>query len=89
METILSFDVTIVVCNCNRGKRKAHVYSEYSAVTDDVVNLCMELKKHKRPVIFVAATGEQWGLPEDVAVKWNYMAVQLKAIGDRMGGHVC
>ncbi len=85
LDVIASMDVTIVVCNCNKGGSKKQPYTENSTAGADMVKLCLELKKHKRPVVFIAATGEQWGFSPDVARKWNIMAVQLKAICHRMG----
>ncbi len=67
LDIIASMDVTIVVCNCNKGGSKWQPYVENSTASADMLQLCLELKNHKRPAVLVAASGEQWGVATNVA----------------------
>ena len=61
---IATYDVTIVVCNFNRpGGKKGKsglVYGPDSDQGVEMMQLCLELLKHKRAVIIIGGTGFQW-----------------------------
>jgi hypothetical protein len=87
LETIATFDVTIVVCNINKptGKKVAPVYSPSSDQGLEVMKLCMELRKHKRALIVIGGAGYQWKLPPPEAIEWDRMVAQFIGIAQSCG----
>ncbi len=73
LETIGTFDATIIVCPINKpaGKKIRPVYSPGSDQGVEFMKLCMELRKHKRALIIVGGAGYQWNLPPPEAIKWD------------------
>ncbi len=85
--TIDSFDATIIACNVNRpaGSKGKQTFRPDSDQGTEFMKLCLELRKHKRALIFIGGSGEQWSLSPPDVVKWNAMVSQFIGIAQSCG----
>ena len=73
-EEIDSYDVTLIVCMLSKISGDAITQlSETSSAGTDLRDLCLQLMKHKRPMLMIGGSADLWAFPAgwDVMVgKW-------------------
>ncbi len=67
------------------GSKKKPVYRPESDQGVEFMKLCMELRRHKRALVFIGGSGEQWKLSPPDAVKWDAMVSQFIGIAQMCG----